>query len=60
MSVTPGHIAAVSVRHRGRHAIGWVSTQKGGHPMNATEKALVVVRTLWHTAACLQILGGRP
>lgn len=27
--------------------------------MNATEKAMVVVRMLWFTAACLQLLGGR-
>lgn len=59
MSVTPGHNAAVSVRRRRPRAIELVSTQKGGHPMNATEKALVVVRMPWHTAGCLQILGGR-
>lgn len=26
--------------------------------MNATEKAMVVVRMLWFTAACLQLLSG--
>ncbi len=27
--------------------------------MNATEKAMVAVRTLWFIAGCLQLLGGR-
>jgi len=26
--------------------------------MDATEKALLIVRVLWHTAACLQLLSG--
>ncbi len=26
--------------------------------MNATERAMIVVRMLWYTAACLSMLGG--
>lgn len=56
MSVTPAHIAAVRGHRRGRKAITWGSPLIGGYPMNATEKALIAVRSLWHIAGCQQLL----
>ena len=27
--------------------------------MNATERAMIIVRQLWYIAGCLQLIGGR-
>lgn len=56
MCLTPAHIAAVSKRRRRRKGITFLSAISGGYAVNATEKALIAVRSIWHIAGCQQLL----
>lgn len=56
MSLTPAHIATVSKRRRRRKGITFLSPINGGYAVNATDKALIAVRSIWHIAGCQQLL----